>query len=242
MHQCKYICIHLVLKYKLKTCIYYETSTVYIYNIWKYKICKYQYFDSSCPQKTFQALQRSSSIYPQFFSKARERKKKPTKRVCKMARPKRRSRVLLEDVAGLKSISWWLIFLPESNISHLKMDGRYISFWVSAYFQVQTVSFRECNCWFGARWLRIPRKQFLRSWSRSILRGNCIFQPSFFRGYMLVLVGGLNHQLMIHCWFGARWFGILRVPFSSNSFHKRILGIPNHEPKPTNNHELKSPI
>ena len=35
--------------------------------------------------------------------------------------------------------------LPETNSSHLKIDGwkMYISFWVQAYFQVQKVRFRE---------------------------------------------------------------------------------------------------
>ena len=37
--------------------------------------------------------------------------------------------------------------LPETNGLHLKMDGwnTILSFWVSAYFQGRTVSFRECK-------------------------------------------------------------------------------------------------
>ena len=39
------------------------------------------------------------------------------------------------------------IALPETNSSHLKMDGwkTIVSFWDPAYFQVRTVSCRECK-------------------------------------------------------------------------------------------------
>ena len=44
---------------------------------------------------------------------------------------------------------------------------------------------------------------------------------------------GSVDQLMINCWFGARWFGILGVPPSNSPFHEGILGIqttnPNHQ-------------
>ena len=36
-------------------------------------------------------------------------------------------------------------------------------------------------------------------------------------------------QLMVNCWFGARWFGILGVP-SNNPFHKGIPGIQTTNP------------
>ena len=45
-----------------------------------------------------------------------------------------------------------------------------------------------------------------------------------------------NIQLTVHCWFGARWFGILGIPSSNNPFRK---GIPKQSkpagPKPTTN-------
>ena len=39
-----------------------------------------------------------------------------------------------------------------------------------------------------------------------------------------------RNQLMVNCWFGARWFGILRVPLSNNPFHTGILGIQTTNP------------
>ena len=48
---------------------------------------------------------------------------------------------------------------------------------------------------------------------------------------------GATRQLMVNCWFGARWFGILRVPLSNNPFHKGILGIQTTGPQ-TNNWPL----
>ena len=42
----------------------------------------------------------------------------------------------------------YIYTLPETNSSHLKTDGwkKILSFWVPAYFQGQTVSFREGIC------------------------------------------------------------------------------------------------
>ena len=45
------------------------------------------------------------------------------------------------------------------------------------------------------------------------------------------------HQLIVNCWFGARWFGILRLPVSSNPFHRGIPGIQTTGPQ-TNNEPL----
>ena len=39
---------------------------------------------------------------------------------------------------------------------------------------------------------------------------------------------------MVNCWFGARWFGILRVPLSINPFHKEITGIQTTGPQINN--------
>ena len=36
---------------------------------------------------------------------------------------------------------------------------------------------------------------------------------------------------MVNCWFGARWFGIPRVPLRNNPFHQKIPRNPNHQPK-----------
>ena len=44
------------------------------------------------------------------------------------------------------------------------------------------------------------------------------------------------NQLMVHCWFGARWFGILGVPLrslSNNPFHKGIPNIQTTSPQIT---------
>ena len=41
-------------------------------------------------------------------------------------------------------------------------------------------------------------------------------------------------QLMVKCWFGSRWFGILRVHSGNNPFHKGIPGIQTTGPQ-TNN-------
>ena len=41
-------------------------------------------------------------------------------------------------------------------------------------------------------------------------------------------------QLLVNCWFGARWFGILGVHPSNNPFHKGIPGIQTTGPQ-TNN-------
>ena len=41
-------------------------------------------------------------------------------------------------------------------------------------------------------------------------------------------------QLMANCWFGARWFGILRV--YNSPFHKGDPINPNDQLKPTINH------
>ena len=43
-------------------------------------------------------------------------------------------------------------------------------------------------------------------------------------------------QLMVNCWFGARWFGILRVPLSNNPFHKGNVRNSSQQPKPAINH------
>ena len=43
-----------------------------------------------------------------------------------------------------------------------------------------------------------------------------------------------THQLMVNCWFEARWFGILRVPLSINPFHRGISAIQTTGPQ-TNN-------
>ena len=52
--------------------------------------------------------------------------------------------------------------------------------------------------------------------------------------------GFWSHQLMVNCWFGARWFGILRVPLSIPiPFIFGDSRNPNHlGPKPTINHCL----
>ena len=44
---------------------------------------------------------------------------------------------------------------------------------------------------------------------------------------MKELVSAKNESglLMVNCWFGAPWFGILRVPLSNTPFHNK--GIPN---------------
>ena len=42
-------------------------------------------------------------------------------------------------------------------------------------------------------------------------------------------------QLVVNCWFGARWFGIrIGVPLSNSPFHKGILGIQTTGPQTTN--------
>ena len=52
--------------------------------------------------------------------------------------------------------------LPESNSSHLKIDGweTILSFWVPAYFQGQTVSFREGNVYFRDIQVGLFRRDF----------------------------------------------------------------------------------
>ena len=59
--------------------------------------------------------------------------------------------------ATILFVTWWgkgtckkMDTLPETNSSHLKMDGwnTIVSFWEFAYFQGWTVSFRECNLLF----------------------------------------------------------------------------------------------
>ena len=44
------------------------------------------------------------------------------------------------------------------------------------------------------------------------------------------LLGRLTFQQMVNWWFGARWFGIPRVPLSNNPFHKGISGIQTTNP------------
>ncbi len=48
--------------------------------------------------------------------------------------------------SGLEIWPFLVDTLPETNSLHLKMDGwnAIVSFWGRAYFQVRTVSFREC--------------------------------------------------------------------------------------------------
>ena len=43
-----------------------------------------------------------------------------------------------------------------------------------------------------------------------------------------------NLHLMVNCWFGSRWFGILRVHPSNNPFHKGIPNIQTTGPQSNN--------
>ena len=54
--------------------------------------------------------------------------------------------------------------------------------------------------------------------------------------YVFKYIKTSNLQRMTNCCFGAWWFGILRVPFSNNPFHRGIPGIPNDQPKQPINH------
>ncbi len=51
----------------------------------------------------------------------------------------------------------------------------------------------------------------------------------------LIFFQGCILQLMVHCCFGSRWFGILGIPLSKNPFHKVIPGIQTTGPQGNNN-------
>ena len=46
---------------------------------------------------------------------------------------------------------------------------------------------------------------------------------------------GVQRQLMVNCWFGARWFGFLGSVSWKGLLLKGTLRILNHQPKPTIN-------
>ena len=57
------------------------------------------------------------------------------------------SRPLNDSLTKRRAMQRVLATLLETNELHLKMDGwnTMVSYWVSAYFQGRTVSFRECK-------------------------------------------------------------------------------------------------
>ena len=67
----------------------------------------------------------------------------------------------------------------------------------------------------------------MKVWNMSFLFKQVIFR------FHVEFQGCSCSQLMVNFWFGAWWFGILRVLRSNNPFHKGILGIqttnPNHQ-------------
>ena len=82
------------------------------------------------------------------------------------------------------------------------------------------------------KWPKIGDEKWLRLQSPGPLSStNGDWKQTFF------FFVGVDVQLMVNCWFGARWFGILGVHPSNHPFYKGIPGIQTTGPQ-TNNEPL----
>ena len=102
--------------------------------------------------------------------------------------------------------------------------GLIFRFPVSETFQVISILIPPLN--FQKRWvIQSPNHPTRCRWCRRWVKKPLVRRLNF--------VGNPRPpeiQLMVNCWFGARWFGILGISLSNNPFHKGILGIQTTNP------------
>ncbi len=126
-------------------------------------------------------------------------------------------RIIMKPLKNIVQQNWWWTYLDEAN--HLYR----LYPWKMTSMSITCQAAMLLLCYFKASDFMSNPLEDARA---ACFRDGLVDFPKHLYLFAFYLVS----QLMVNCWFWARWFGILRVHPSNNPFHKGSPGIQTTNP------------